>query len=119
VWALAIERDPELSQTPQAWNTGYCQGLSNPDTFAPKLQFHMLTKALLNVILHNGGQTNALTIRPKTIEVMLYLTKKKDILDMIKNFEMSQAVAAHTFSSSTWEAEAGGFLSWRPVWSTE
>ena len=25
----------------------------------------------------------------------------------------------HTFNSSTWEAEAGGFLSLRPAWSTE
>jgi major histocompatibility complex class I len=28
-------------------------------------------------------------------------------------------VVAHTFNPSTWEAEAGGFLSSRPVWSTE
>jgi hypothetical protein len=28
-------------------------------------------------------------------------------------------VVAHTFNPSTWEAEAGGFLSWRPAWSTE
>ena len=26
---------------------------------------------------------------------------------------------AHTFNPSTWEAEAGRFLSLRPVWSTE
>jgi hypothetical protein len=31
----------------------------------------------------------------------------------------SWAVVAHTFNSSTWEAEAGGFLSLRPAWSTE
>ena len=29
------------------------------------------------------------------------------------------AVVAHAFSPSTWEAEAGGFLSSRPAWSTE
>jgi hypothetical protein len=28
-------------------------------------------------------------------------------------------VVAHTFNPSTWEAEAGGFLSSRPVWSTK
>jgi hypothetical protein len=28
-------------------------------------------------------------------------------------------VVAHTFNPSTWEAEAGGFLSSRPAWSTE
>jgi hypothetical protein len=29
------------------------------------------------------------------------------------------AAAGHTFNPSTWEAEAGGFLSLRPAWSTE
>jgi hypothetical protein len=28
-------------------------------------------------------------------------------------------VVAHTFDPSTWEAEAGGFLSSRPAWSTK
>jgi major histocompatibility complex class I len=28
-------------------------------------------------------------------------------------------VVAHTFNPSIWEAEAGGFLSSRPAWSTE
>jgi hypothetical protein len=28
-------------------------------------------------------------------------------------------VVAHAFNPSTWEAEAGGFLSSRPSWSTE
>ena len=32
---------------------------------------------------------------------------------------LSQKVVAHTFNPSTWEAEAGGFLNSRPVWSTE
>jgi hypothetical protein len=32
---------------------------------------------------------------------------------------VSQAVVAHTFNLSTWEAEAVGFLSSRPAWSTE
>jgi hypothetical protein len=30
-----------------------------------------------------------------------------------------QAVVAHTFNPSPWEAEAGGFLSSRPAWSTK
>jgi hypothetical protein len=28
-------------------------------------------------------------------------------------------VVAHTFNPSTWEVEAGGFLSSRPAWSTK
>jgi hypothetical protein len=31
----------------------------------------------------------------------------------------SRAVVAHAFNPSTWEAEAGGFLSSRPAWSIE
>jgi hypothetical protein len=34
-------------------------------------------------------------------------------------FKVSQAVVAHAFNPSTWEAEAGGFLSSRPAWSTK
>jgi hypothetical protein len=37
----------------------------------------------------------------------------------IPKLHQSQAVVAHTFNPSTWEAEAGGFLSSRPAWSTE
>jgi hypothetical protein len=29
------------------------------------------------------------------------------------------SMVAHAFNLSTWEAEAGGFLSLRPAWSTE
>jgi major histocompatibility complex class I len=32
---------------------------------------------------------------------------------------LSRAVVGHAFDPSTWEAEAGGFLSSRPAWSTE
>jgi hypothetical protein len=32
---------------------------------------------------------------------------------------LSQAVVAHAFNPSTWEAEAGRFLSLRPAWSTK
>jgi hypothetical protein len=32
---------------------------------------------------------------------------------------ISRVVVVHAFNPSTWEAEAGGFLSSRPAWSTE
>jgi hypothetical protein len=32
---------------------------------------------------------------------------------------MQPGVVVHTFNPSTWEAEAGGFLSLSPGWSTE
>jgi hypothetical protein len=39
----------------------------------------------------------------------LNLKKKRD----------GRAVVVHTFNLSTWKAEADGFLSSRPAWSTE
>jgi major histocompatibility complex class I len=36
-----------------------------------------------------------------------------------KEKERGQAVVAHAFNPSTWETEAGGFLSLRPAWSTK
>jgi hypothetical protein len=36
-----------------------------------------------------------------------------------KNIGSGQAVVASALNPSTWEAEAGGFLSSRPAWSTE
>jgi hypothetical protein len=38
---------------------------------------------------------------------------------VIKTRASSWAVMAHALNPSTWEAEAGGFLSLRPAWSTE
>jgi hypothetical protein len=40
------------------------------------------------------------------------ITKNKDV-----NFKLG--VVAHSFNPSTWEAEAGRFLSSRPAWSTK
>jgi hypothetical protein len=42
-----------------------------------------------------------------------------DFLFRLQNLFISRAVVAHAFNPSTWEAEAGGFLSLRPAWSTE
>jgi hypothetical protein len=40
-------------------------------------------------------------------------------LSMNKLKTNSWAVVVHAFYPSTWETEAGGFLSLRPAWSTE
>jgi hypothetical protein len=40
-------------------------------------------------------------------------------LKTFKNFIYGQAVMVYAFNPSTWEAEAGIFLSLRPAWSTE
>jgi hypothetical protein len=41
------------------------------------------------------------------------------ICNKIKNLNVEPGVVAHTFNPSTREAEAGGFLSSRPTWSTK
>jgi hypothetical protein len=43
----------------------------------------------------------------------------KNILKKKKKTPICWAVVAHAFNPSTWEAEAGGSLNSRPVWSTE
>jgi hypothetical protein len=37
----------------------------------------------------------------------------------LSKLNLVPGVVAHAFNPSTWEAEAGGFLSLRPAWSTE
>jgi hypothetical protein len=38
---------------------------------------------------------------------------------IVKVSSFSQAMVVHAFNPSTWEAEAGRFLSLRPAWSTK
>jgi hypothetical protein len=44
---------------------------------------------------------------------------EQDKLSLIIMLTISQAVVAPAFNFSTWESEAGGFLSSRPAWSTK
>jgi hypothetical protein len=53
------------------------------------------------------------------IKVILYSHSVSFPHPHFRNVEISQAVVAHAFNPSTWEAEAGGFLSSRPAWSIE
>jgi hypothetical protein len=45
-------------------------------------------------------------------------TKRLHVNTFLRNGNFRRAVVAHVFNPSTWEAEAGGFLSSRPAWST-
>jgi hypothetical protein len=66
--------------------------------------------------LHDGSQPSVmgipLLVCLKTATVHSHIFKKK-------KKKCSWAVLAHAFNPSTWEAEAGGFVSSRPAWSTE
>jgi hypothetical protein len=46
-------------------------------------------------------------------------TNPQMVVNSVKNVILGRAVVAHAFNPSTREAEAGGFLSSRPAWSTE
>jgi hypothetical protein len=59
------------------------------------------------------------TQRLCTSEVETSLVYIKSNLVYIKNSKLRRAMMAHAFDPSTWEAEAGGFRSLRPAWSTK
>jgi major histocompatibility complex class I len=43
----------------------------------------------------------------------------KEVFSPNKKFRLVPGVVLHSFNPSTQEAEAGGFLSSRPAWSTK
>jgi hypothetical protein len=49
----------------------------------------------------------------------LCLGSKINIQEKLTKKKKSRALVVHTFNPSTREAEAGGFLSSRPAWSTK
>jgi hypothetical protein len=49
----------------------------------------------------------------------LWTHKHRLTHDYDQKWYVSPGVVAHAFNPSTWEAEAGGFLSSRPAWSAE
>jgi hypothetical protein len=66
-------------------------------------------------------QTEKLYSRPVRLQHKTCMQGSGNIVEGrdIKIVRAHQAVVAHAFNPSTWEAEAGGFLSSRPAWSTE
>jgi hypothetical protein len=54
----------------------------------------------------------------KRAPILIKWIRKKCKKNSLKTIS-SWAVMAHALDPSTWEAEAGGFLSSRPAWSTE
>jgi hypothetical protein len=51
------------------------------------------------------------------VSYFLFMAKANTII-LHKN-GLQPGVVAHAFNPSTWEAEAGGFLSLRPAWCTK
>jgi hypothetical protein len=50
---------------------------------------------------------------------LTYLSTSMDSIPQLKKKKLQPGVVAHAFNPSIWKAEAGGFLSSRPVWSTK
>ena len=48
-----------------------------------------------------------------------YIIGKVCLRCLLKVLILEPGVVAHAFNPSTWEAEAGGFQSLRPAWSTD
>ena len=65
---------------------------------------------VLNSILNNQMKAHNYLSSYKCVLIYIIFFKKR---------KESRVVVAHTFDPSTWEAEAGGFLSLRPAWSIE
>jgi hypothetical protein len=53
------------------------------------------------------------------LEKDVFISKTRFISNLSLELMCGLAVVVHAFNPSTWEAEAGGFLSSRPAWSTE
>jgi hypothetical protein len=70
----------------------------------------LLMPSKTKYITHTHTHTKKPRVKSNS-HVEKILTLKKSLL--------VPGVVAHTFNPSTWEAEAGGFLSSRPTWSTK
>jgi hypothetical protein len=53
------------------------------------------------------------------VDLAQEISKENNIRMWHKHCFCSWEVVAHAFNPSTWEAEAGGFLSSRPAWATK
>jgi hypothetical protein len=68
-----------------------------------------------------GTNDHGLNCLKPGAKIKLYLKQNKTKQNKTKQNKTKQepGVVAHAFNPSTWEAEAGRFLSSRPAWSTE
>jgi hypothetical protein len=106
------------------WALAFTYPWKSPQSF----KWHTFFRNSLQVAkLHPCQSTRQITVSCcGQSEASLYPTpgvKQKHIpiifLYFLKKTKFEPGVVAHAFNHNTREAEAGGFLSWRPAWSTE
>jgi hypothetical protein len=69
---------------------------------------------------HNKFQVRlAYTESSRSARVYSHMSHTQNTETEIQKEILRLGVVAHAFNPSTWEAEAGGFLSLRPAWSTK
>jgi hypothetical protein len=82
---------------------------------ARKLGYKPCFFKLITIRLSENEKDNLNNLR--THDSYSDINKIEQLIRLKKCCQMG--MVAHAFNPSTWEAEAGGFLSVRPTWSTE
>ena len=83
-------------------------GLKATDALADEVQFPQLTR-----------QLTATTPGQEDLSQRSHVASLGTCAQVMHIQILKAYIDTHTFNSSTWEAEAGGSLVLRPVWSTE
>jgi hypothetical protein len=77
------------------------------------MSYEVSMSTLNDVFLNLEGEPS--TKQGKTVCIL----HKSNLYKAMYQNSVCDSVVVHAFNLSTWEAEAGGFLSSRPAWSTE
>jgi hypothetical protein len=89
------------------------------------IKVHILERNPMNVSNVVNPLSHNFTF--KDIKELILESNLTNVINVLKPFQdkiiskciKEPGVVAHTFNPSTWEAEAGGFLSLRPAWFTK
>jgi hypothetical protein len=84
------------------------------------ISFHVGSVYLFYILTYVRSFNNFLRERGHKWETLRSCNLgSREMAQWLRALIAEPGVVAHTFNPSTWEAEAGGFLSSRPAWSTE
>jgi hypothetical protein len=98
-----------------AWKWGSLQLSSLPIDILPPASLHLLK---VHTLPNREQEFKYLSLWEAFLPQTTRGLKFWIVISSVRS-RLGPGVVAHTFNPSTWEAEAGGFLSSRPAWSTE